>query len=209
MSLRNACIAVLAIALAACASRPPREALPAIEGTPAAHQAARESALAAMPDWSLSGRLAISNGKEGGSGRIEWRQAGPRFDVTLSAPVTRQSWRVTGGQGEARLEGLDGGPRTGPDAGGLVRDATRWDIPVESLAAWMRGEGAGDAATLRFGADGRLVQLAEAGWIVDFADWRSAGADGLELPNRVEARQGEARVRLVVDAWTLGPGPVP
>ena len=37
MSLRNACIAVLAIALAACASRPPREALPAIEEIGRAH----------------------------------------------------------------------------------------------------------------------------------------------------------------------------
>ena len=201
--------AACALLLAACATRPAGPALPPIAGTPEAHQAARVVALAAAPAWSMSGRVALSNGKDGGSGRIEWVQDGPRFDVSLSAPVTRQSWRVTGGQGEARLEGLDGGPRTGPDAGVLVRDATRWDIPVESLAAWVRGEGAGEAATLRFGADGRLVQLAEAGWTVDFADWRIAGAEGLELPNRVEARQGEARVRLVVDAWTLGPGPAP
>jgi outer membrane lipoprotein LolB len=203
MSLRNACIAVLAIALAACASRPPREALPAIEGTPAAHQAARESALAAMPDWSLSGRLAISNGKEGGSGRIEWRQAGPRFDVTLSAPVTRQSWRVTGGEGEAVLEGLEGGTRTGPDAAQLVFEATRWRIPVDALVGWLRGTGS-PAATLDYAADGRLRRLTDGGWTVEYEGWRDVA--GVELPDRIQAQQGEARVRLVIDQWTAGSG---
>jgi outer membrane lipoprotein LolB len=207
MKLHRIVFAACALLLAACATRPAGPALPPIAGTPEAHQAARVAALAGQP-WSLAGRVAVSSGKDGGSGRIEWMQDGPRFDVSLSAPVTRQSWRVTGGQGEARLEGLEGGPRTGPDARVLVREATRWDIPVESLSAWVLGDGAGDAAVLRFGADGRLVQLAEAGWIVDYADWRVADG-GVELPNRVEARQGEARVRLVVDAWTLGSGPAP
>jgi len=34
---------------------------------------------------------------------------------------------------------------------------------------------------------------------VSYDDWRDVG--GLELPGRIEARQGEARVRLVVDEW--------
>ena len=201
MRLRVGVVAVLAIALAGCASGPSREALPPIDGTPVAHQAERETALAAMPAWSMSGRLAISNGKDGGSGRIEWRQDGPRFDVTLSAPVTRQSWRVTGGEGEAVLEGLEGGTRTGPDAGTLVFEATRWRIPVDALVRWLRGSGSPDAA-LAYAADGRLQRLTDAGWVVDYADWRDVG--GVELPGRIEAKQGDARVRLVVDDWTAG-----
>jgi len=194
-------LAMLAIAVAGCASGPSRNALRPIEGTPVAHQAQRESALAAMPAWSLSGRLAISNGKDGGSGRIEWRQDGPRFDVTLSAPVTRQSWRVTGGEGVAVLEGLEGGTRTGPDAAMLVFEATRWRIPVDALVRWLRGSGSPEAV-LAYAADGRLQRLTDAGWIVDYAEWRNVA--GVELPGRIEATQGEARVRLVVDDWSPG-----
>ena len=201
MRVRSGVLAILVVALAACASGPSREALPPIAGTPVAHQAHRESALAARPAWAMSGRLAISNGKDGGSGRIEWRQDGPRFDVTLSAPVTRQSWRVTGGDGQAMLEGLEGGTRTGPDAGALVFEATRWRIPVDALVRWLRGSGS-DEAALAFAADGRLQRLTDAGWVVDYADWRDVG--GVELPGRIEARQGDARVRLVVDDWTAG-----
>ena len=36
-----------------------------------------------------------------------------RFDVSLSAPVTRQSWRLVGDAGAARLEGLEGGTARG------------------------------------------------------------------------------------------------
>jgi len=201
MSLRAIAIAMLAIALTACATRPVSPALPAIEATAQAHQASRETALAAVPDWSMTGRVAVSNGKDGGSGRIEWQQQGPRFDVSLSAPITRQSWRVTGGEGDAVLEGLAGGTRTGPDAGALVREATHWDIPVDALVRWVRGLG-GPRATLAFGADHRLTRMTEAGWTIDYADWRIVDPAGMELPGRVEATRDDARVRLVVDAWT-------
>jgi outer membrane lipoprotein LolB len=199
--MRLAWIAMVAIALSACAARAPRETLPAIEGAPAAHQDARVAAIAAMPAWSMSGRVAVSNGKDGGSGRIEWKQAGDRYDVSLSAPVTRQSWRVSGGQGEAVLEGLQGGPRTGPDAGALVFEATRWRIPVEALADWLTGTAHGDGR-LHYGADGRVDRIDENGWVVLYSDWLRPEGATVELPGRIEATQGDSRVRLVVDQWT-------
>jgi len=201
MKIAKAWIAVLAIALSACASRPVHEALAPIEGSPQAHQAQRESVLAARPNWAFTGRVALANGKDGGNGHLEWTQSGARFDVSLSAPVTRQSWRVVGGEGEARLEGMEGGTRTGPDAEALVFEATRWRIPVDALVRWVRGR-ASPGATLEYAADGRLRRLNEAGWVVDYADWHAV--DGVELPGRIEAHQGEARVRLVVDQWSAG-----
>ena len=103
-------------------------------GDPQVHQQQRETALAAATDWSLAGRVAVSSGKDGGSGRIDWRQQGARYEVSRSAPVTRQSWRLSGEPGQARLEGLSGGPRAGSDPGVLLREATRWEIPVEALS---------------------------------------------------------------------------
>ena len=109
---------------------------------------ARVAALHAQPDWAFQGRVAVSKGKDGGSGRIDWRQDGRRYVVELSAPVTRQSWKLTGDtHSEAgRLEGLTGGPRDGEDAQQLLLEATGWDIPVNQLPEWIRGLVAGDAA---------------------------------------------------------------
>lgn len=196
--------AACAAVLGACATGAPRVALPAIAGDPQQHQRQRETALAAQPGFSLQGRVALSNGRDGGSGRIEWRQDGSRFDVSLSAPVTRQSWRLSGQSGDARLEGLEGGTRQGTDAAVLLQDATRWEIPVEALAGWVRGMPADSArfgeAELVFGADGRLSRLVQAGWTIDYGSW-IASEQGAELPGRLDAVRGDAKVRLIVDRW--------
>lgn len=169
-------------------------------------QAERVAVLAAYAQWSLQGRVALSNGRNGGSGRIEWLQDGPRYTVALSAPVTRQSWRLTGDDDSARLEGLDGGPRQGSDPQALLREATGWVIPVAALASWVRG--AADlrlpAATLQFGPGGALVRLQQAGWTIDYSQWRPQPALGIDLPHRLDASQGDARVKLVIDAWEAG-----
>lgn len=191
----------LALALAACATTPVRTGPAMPEAAAEAAQQAREAALRAEAAWSLGGRIAVSNGRDGGSGRLEWRQMGERFDVALSAPVTRQSWRLSGDPAQARLEGLEGGPRTGPDAAALLRSATGWDIPVVALADWVRGARA-DAlgpASIRYDAAGRPARIEQGGWTIDYA-WPTTSLEPLR-PARVDARRGEARVRLVVDQW--------
>lgn len=192
------------LVLAGCATTLPVAQLPPAQHAAAVQrQAAREQVLGTVADWSLSGRVALSNNGRGGSGRIDWRQRGGSFEVSLAAPITRQSWRLEGGGGIARLEGLEGGTRIGTDPGRLLREATGWEIPVGSLASWVRGARDPEAgpATLEFGADGRLARMQQDGWKLEFGDWAPGPGLEVELPGRIEAERGDARVRLVVDAW--------
>jgi outer membrane lipoprotein LolB len=71
----------------------------------------------------------------------------------------------------------------------------------------MRAPDQGPAA-MAFGADGRLATMEQGGWRIAYADWRLPAADPqapatvpVALPHRIEATRGQARVRLVVDAW--------
>jgi outer membrane lipoprotein LolB len=196
-------VLVAATLLTACVAHPVRPPLPAIAAAPSVHQATREARLATVGTWKLQGRVALSNGRNGGSGRIDWQQDGNRYQVALSAPVTRQSWRLTGDQASARLEGLDGGPRQGADASELLHEATGWEIPVTALSAWIRGARAENLgpARMRFGADGRLSRIEQGGWTIDYSDWAPQPGLGIELPNRLNAARGEAKVRLIVDQW--------
>jgi len=200
--LPPAAAALLALALTACATTSRVAApLPPTDATLAA-LVQREGSLGAQSAWGLDGRIAVSNSRDAGSGRIEWRQSGAGFDIALTAPITRQGWRLSGAPGHAVLDGLPGGPREGSDAETLLRDATGWQIPVASLPRWVRGLRADPAkAIVQFGADGRLSRLAEAGWTIDYT-WPAA--TDAALPSRVEARRDDARVRLVVDRWTDG-----
>ena len=183
------------LAVAACARVPVRTAA---DGPLLAGQAAREAALAADPVWSLTGRLAVDAGGEGGSGRIEWSQSGDDFTIRLSAPVTRRSWLLEQRGGVVVLSGLEGGERRGTDAEAMLLEATGWRIPVASLAAWARGVRAPGPATIEFGPEGLPALIAQQDWVVDYREW-----DGGEppRPRRVFAKSGDASVRLVVEAW--------
>ena len=198
-------------ALAACATRLPEPVrVPALDaatqGRAEALQSARADALLAVPAWQLEGRASITRAGKGGSGRIEWRQEGPAFEVALAAPVTRQSWRLAVDGSGARLEGLEGGTRHGPDGQALLFEATGLEVPVEALGAWLRGLPADEAvhgpARLEFGADLLPARLEQAGWGIDFRAWRPSTDGAPALPLRIDARRGDAGVRLVVDAWS-------
>lgn len=199
------------LALAACSTMSGRQAPAASQVvasvTPEARQAEteRQAWLAARPDWSFQGRAAIAKGRNGGSGRVDWQQQGGRYRIQLSAPVTRQSWTLDGDlrSGAGRLEGLDGGPRAGADAEQLLLEATGWQIPLNQLPDWVRGQVAEGAGEAGFDAEGRPRTLRRQGWTIEFLEWYPAQDGRPALPRRIEARSGDAKVRLMLDQWDI------
>lgn len=207
MSLSRWMVGVAAVALLSACAGPAVKRGPAMPAAVAEQaQRARAEILSAHPQWSLQGRVALSNGTAGGSGRIEWHQAGPRYAVALSAPITRQSWRLSGDAGSARLEGLESGTRSGTDPEALLQDATGWVIPVGALSSWVRGtaDATLPGAAMQFASDGHLAVLEQAGWSITYSHWQPQPGLGIDLPGRLDASRGDARVRLVVDRWQDG-----
>jgi outer membrane lipoprotein LolB len=212
-SLKAAFAAAVALSLSACVSLDERKApsAPTVVSTvsAAAQQAETErvAAVRTQPAWSFQGRVAISKGRNGGSGRIDWQQQAAGYVVELSAPVTRQSWKLTGDSHHegGRLEGLEGGTREGEDAQQVLLEATGWDIPVNQLPDWVRGLVA-DAAPVELierDGEGRPRRVQQMGWEIQYLDWYPAEAGRPVLPRRIEAVNGDAKVRLVVDSWVL------
>ena len=194
----RACLAAVAICglllAAGCAPVAPRP--PAVANEAA--QSAREALLARQPDWGFRGRVALSQGENGGNAGIRWHQRGPDFDIELSAPVTRQSWRLRSEGGRILLEGLEGGTREGSDAEALLLEATGWRIPVTAMSAWARGARAPGAAELGSDDQARPATLLQQGWAIEYRGWFPGEPP---LPQKVFARQDGASVRLVVEAW--------
>ncbi|HDS0921706.1 TPA: lipoprotein localization protein LolB [Stenotrophomonas maltophilia] len=212
--LKAAFAAALAVSLSACVSLDTRKApaapdvVTAVSAEAQQAEAARVDALRAQPAWSFQGRVAVSKGRNGGSGRIDWQQQARQYVVSLSAPVTRQSWTLSGDSENrsGRLDGVEGGPRQGEDAQQVLLEATGWDIPVNQLPDWVRGlvaEGA-TAAEIDRDAEGRPRRVRQMGWDIQFLDWYPAEGDRPVLPRRIEAVNGDAKVRLLVDGWLLG-----
>lgn len=193
--IRRLSLALVLLLLAACAPAPVRTSGDA--GLLAA-QSAREAVLREEGDWRLTGRLAVSAGGEGGSGRLDWRQQPDGYDIQLAAPVTRKSWRLVSRAGQVRLEGLEGGTREGTDAEAMLAEATGWDIPVAALADWARGARAPGPARIEFGPEGLPALIVQQGWTVEYREWLPGESP---RPRRVFAAREGATVRLVVERW--------
>jgi outer membrane lipoprotein LolB len=198
--------AIAALALSGCVSQPARAPVPVDHAQAQAHDQQR----AAVTDWSVSGRIAVSNGSQGGSGRIDWQQTGDSYSVSLSAPVTRQSWRLSGDATGGRLEGVEGGPRESADVEAMLQETTGWSIPVRALSEWVRGVGASEAgfgpARIVYGDGNRPVRLEQAGWVIDYQGWQETPSEPV-MPTRLVATRAQAKVRLIVDEWSLGASP--
>lgn len=198
--LRTIAALALSLELAACAGTRTRPQTVVADAELLAGQARREQALAAQPNWGLRGRLGVSDGRDSGSGSLEWSQHGEEFRFSVHAPVTGKTWTLSGDARQARLEGLREQAVEAGDAAGLLERELGWQVPVAELTRWVRGARATADAHIEFRADGLPAEIDEAGWKVQYLDYDTARDP--PLPSKVFAAQGERKVRLAIREWS-------
>lgn len=187
---------VLMASLVACA---PQRLRP--DAASLAAQEQRETALAPLDHWQLNGKLGVSDARGSGSGSLNWAQSGDAFRFELNAPVTGKTWLLTGDARHARLDGLQETAVHGIDAANLLREQLGWRVPIAELVWWVRGLRAPGQAELSLRPDGLPARIHQAGWQVDFLDYDFSQQPA--LPRKIFAEQGESKVRLVIQRWTL------
>lgn len=186
--------------LAACAGPRVRPGL-APDPQQLQRQAMREQALSAIPEWSLRGRLGVSDGRDGASGTLEWTQRGDVFRFSVHAPVTGKTWTLAGTPSHAMLTGLRAEAIEGDDAHALLERELGWQVPVSGLVDWVRGMRAPGKANIEFRPDGLPAAILQDGWRIEFLDYDSSHEP--PLPRRVFASSGERKVRLAVREWSI------
>lgn len=189
------CICLLAMAvLAGCAGAPTRTSVPVPQD------------LAELDRWQARGRLGVSGPVSGGSGSFDWQQRGDRTDLQIRGPVGVGSVRLQL-QGEAadpsiRLETSDGQKLESDSAWNELEARLGAPVPAGSLRYWMLGLPApGEHRWITQNEDGAAT-LEQNGWRIDFQ--RYSTEPGARVPVRMQATNGGARVRIVVDRWQLG-----
>lgn len=195
----------LAIWLAGCATQRVR---PASEPS-AAHVAQgerllseRESALFERENFDLSGRIAISDGHDGGSGRFEWEQRGRAFSLRFYAPISAQNWRLEVQPGQALLIESNGAVRVASSAEELLARELNWNLPADALRYWVLGMRApGAESVAEYADDGRLASLKQRGWEIRYIDFDRDGEP--PLPRKLYARSGDHQVRISVRRWNF------
>ena len=152
--------------------------------------------------WNLSGKLAISNDADGGSGKLKWRESPDYTRMDFHGTLGRGAWRLEADRGGARLELADGSAYRDRTVDLLVQQQVGWEIPVENLSWWVRGMAApGDPEEQWFDERGNLTRLNQDGWAIEFGNYRTFGE--FEMPVRLTAQQADWKVKLVVRRWQL------
>lgn len=193
MRWRRAGLSVLVLLATGCVSTGIRP-----DAARLAVQAEREAALSPERDWALTARLGVSDGRDSGSGTLNWTQQGGAYRFRVHAPVTGKTWELRGEEGHAELSGLRAEVLHGDSAETLLQEALGWRVPVAQLVDWVRALRASPAAQISFRDDGLPQEIREAGWTVRYLDYDQADPP---MPRKLFAEQGDYRVRLAIQRW--------
>lgn len=155
--------------------------------------------------WQARGRIAVSGTAGGGSGSFDWQQHAALAQVQIRGPIGIGSiyLRVDGDAAHPQLRLATGDGRTLTSAAAWQELQVRLGaaLPAGNLRFWMLGLAAPGEHRWRE-LDAGVVRLEQAGWQIDYQNYSSE--PGLRVPQRILARSGDARVRIVVDRWQLG-----
>ena len=166
----------------------------------------REAWFALYPSWQVSGRLALSDGEQGGQLSFDWRAEGDQHDLRLRTAAGGRQWRLLFNPHGAVLEGSDVGLVRGPDPDALVAEVVGWPIPVLRLAYWLRGLHSGLEEQVGYAEDGTMARIAGEEWVLDYLRFTQM-PDGPLMPQRVHAESPPYQVRMLLRGWRwMDPG---
>ena len=152
-----------------------------------------------VTSWTLQGRIGVLSGEQNLSGQIHWQHREDRDELLMTSPLGQGVARIVrNGEGVA-LEMPNQPTRHARDADTLTREAFGYVLPVTGLTWWVQARPApGRAFEATRDASGRLAQLKQDGWVIDYLQY---AADMPARPRKlVVAREG-LEIRLVADSW--------
>lgn len=154
-----------------------------------------------LSQWMARGRIALTAHGEGGSGAFVWQQRSERTELSVRGPFGAGGLSVVTDGESLELDDGSGRAIDGERARIALEERLGASLPLAELRYWLLGVPAPSAPVQR--ATGAVPGFTQAGWVVEYPAYRSAGP--WSLPARLTATTANARVRLVIDDWQLPP----
>lgn len=179
------------LVLGACAS-PPRQA----DDTTVAQRTLADSFL-------LVGRISAQDGERSANGRLEWQHTPDSDEWLLFNPLGQLAAKLTSDAGMAILQTADGQVFEDRSVQHMLATLLGLSAPMGELAHWVQAVPAQTGRVLAMDEYGRPTRVSDSGWIIDYLQYAQPGPDS--TPRRIDAHYGQARIRLIIDDWSVTP----
>ena len=163
----------------------------------------RRTRLAAITDWSMRGRIAVTAGDDGFSGRFSWTQRADVMDLRIRGPLGAGAMAIQGSRSHLTVTARGATePLSISDPERDLPGLLGWWVPVGSVPAWLLGipDGAYPVAT-SFGEDGLVARFEQRDWEVELERYQLA--EGLLIPARLELGHRDLTLNIIVDSWVV------
>ncbi len=164
---------------------------------------ARRDNLSQITTWQATGRISVRLDNEAWSATLQWHQQKQEYLLRFIAPLGQGTYEITGNNEIVFL-------RTGQDEvlqaqnpETLMEDNFGWHVPLTGLVYWIRGlpEPGVKTDTLLLDAQGRITNLTQSGWRVNYSSYNRAGS--YDLPGKIALNNDKLKVRLIIRNWKI------
>ncbi|PKH26432.1 lipoprotein localization factor LolB [Enterobacterales bacterium CwR94] len=166
---------------------------------------AHQQEVSKITQFQTRGAFAYLSDKQKVYARFNWQQTAPdRYRLLLTNPLGSTELQLDAQGNVVQLVDNKGKRYTSNDAEKMISQLTGMDIPLQNLRQWMLGL-PGDATDYQLDSQYRLTHV---NYRRDDQQWQVSyqGYDQKQqpaLPANLELKQGDQRIKLKMDSWTL------
>lgn len=195
-------IPLASLVLAACTTTKPSG--PATSPT-SPQWRAHEQAVQQLEQYQTRGSFAYLSDQKKVYARFFWQQySSDRYRLLLTNPLGSTELDLNVQKNVVQLTDNQGKRYVSDNAEEMIRKLTGMAIPLDNLRQWMLGL-PGEANDFKLDDQYRLNSLTyqQGGqtWTVNYQDYNNSLQP--QLPSRLELKQGDQRIKLKMDNWTL------
>jgi len=189
---------LLAVVLAGCADL---SVAPTMDIISADSWNVRQSTLARLRAWVLTGRLAIQTESEGWTATLHWIQDDENYNMRFIAPLGQGTYELNGDVHKVSMLTADNRFLQAADPESLMLDNLGWNVPLKGLKYWIRGlpEPGIVPDSLILDDKGRVTDMQQSGWHISIL--RYAEVEGIDLPGKLYMQNDRFKLRLVIQDW--------
>lgn len=198
-----ACFLLSVFILSACVTVEKHQLPPGSEISKQAAWEVHRANIQSLQSWKLKGRVAGKSNNEGFRAGVQWNQLQHKFVIDLHGPLGRKVAVIAGEQGNVQLKTSKGERFEADDPEELMQSLFGYSLPVNGLRHWLLGipDPKQTHGSLVLNEQGRLMQLNQAGWLIDYKRYHDGSP---VLPALIQISSQTLSANIKVDRWALG-----